>query len=241
MRVSALVAGLIAPMAVSATAATLTTPPLAPGSQYRIVFLTSGTRDAQSTVIGDYNTFVNNAANAGGSLLQPLGATWSVIGSTDAVSAATNIGGVSTLPMYLLDGTFVASGTADLFDGTIAVAINMDELGNNTYTGDAYTGSNADGTIDSLGHALGSMTNSHSEVGNVSSLSVTGGSFLHFQNRSFTQVRPFYGISSTLMVPAAPPGVPEPGTITMLLAGALLMVGARRYHARRMNPKGSEQ
>ncbi len=84
LRVLALVVGLITTMAVPATPAAILTPPaLAPGTQYRIVFITSTSRDAQSTLIADYNTFVNNAANAGGSLLQPLMATWSVIGSTD--------------------------------------------------------------------------------------------------------------------------------------------------------------
>ena len=242
LRVLALVACLMATMAVPATPAAIFTPPaLAPGTQYRIVFITSTSHDAQSTLIADYNTFVNNAANAGGSILQPLMATWSVIGSTDAVSAITNIGGASSLPMYLLDGTFVASGTTDLFDGSIAAAINIDELGNTSAGGDVYTGSNADGTIDSFGHALGSIMNMHSEIGNVGSL--TSGVFLHQTNRAFNLTRPFYGISSTLTVPAAPPaGVPEPGTITMMVAGAFLMMGAKRYqrHATRANPGTTE-
>jgi hypothetical protein len=220
--VLALVAGPIITMAVPATAAAIFTPPaLAPGSPYRIVFVTSGSRDALSSVIGDYNTFVNNAANAGGSLLQPLGATWNAIGSTDAVSAATNIGGVSAVPIYLLNGTFIASGTADLFDGSIAAFINIDELGN-TYSGHVWTGSNPDGTQDTFGNTLGH--------GN---LAYMGGQaldsvWIHFNTQTNNNALGFYGISSTLTVPAAQ-GVPEPGTITMMVAGAFLMAGAKRY------------
>jgi hypothetical protein len=47
----------------SAVQAAIVTVPtgLNPGDQYRLVFVTSGTRDATSTNIADYNTFVANA------------------------------------------------------------------------------------------------------------------------------------------------------------------------------------
>ena len=38
---------------------------VSPGEQFRLIFLTSTTRDASSTDIGDYNTFVQNLAAAG--------------------------------------------------------------------------------------------------------------------------------------------------------------------------------
>ena len=36
---------------------------LSPGEEYRLAFVTSGTRDATATDIADYNTFVTDAAN----------------------------------------------------------------------------------------------------------------------------------------------------------------------------------
>ena len=39
-----------------------------------LVFVPAGNRDATWTNIADYNTFVDDAANAGGSYLKPLGA-----------------------------------------------------------------------------------------------------------------------------------------------------------------------
>ena len=54
------------------------------------MFVTSTTTDATSPDIGYYNSFVTNVADAVPELLA-LNATWTVIGSTSAISAATNI------------------------------------------------------------------------------------------------------------------------------------------------------
>ena len=50
----------------SSAAATLVTQPpgLLAGDKYRLIFVTSGRRDALSTSIGDYNSFVSSAAAA---------------------------------------------------------------------------------------------------------------------------------------------------------------------------------
>ena len=50
----------------AAQAALVVVPPyLAPGAQYRLVFVTDGTRDATSFDINDYNTFVTTQARGG--------------------------------------------------------------------------------------------------------------------------------------------------------------------------------
>jgi hypothetical protein len=80
---------------------------LAPGSQYRLVFTTSGTRDAISTNIDDYNTFVTTQANQS-SALTALGTTWTAIVSTFSTNALTNTStdpspsGVTGVPIYLV-------------------------------------------------------------------------------------------------------------------------------------------
>ena len=70
---------------------------LAPGAQYRLVFVTDGTRDATSSDINDYNTFVTNqvtgsplatALTTAGFNLGTI--TWKAIGSTSATSAKVN-------------------------------------------------------------------------------------------------------------------------------------------------------
>jgi len=59
------------------------------GDQYRLVFVTSGTRNAQSSNIADYNSFVTAQANQN-AVLSALNTTWTVIGSTATVDARDN-------------------------------------------------------------------------------------------------------------------------------------------------------
>jgi hypothetical protein len=59
-----------------------------PGSQYQLIFVTQGTRDATSSNIADYNTFVN--AEASLNPLLPQGIGWHVVAFTSAITAQTN-------------------------------------------------------------------------------------------------------------------------------------------------------
>lgn len=102
---------------------------LNPGDQYRLVFVTSTTTTATSGQISDYDQFVNDAANASGSLLESLGATWQAIVSTSNISAANHIGTFS-VPVFLVDGVEVATGSQQLWSGQILAPISVDEQGN---------------------------------------------------------------------------------------------------------------
>ena len=82
---------------------------LAPGSQYRLVFVTAETTyQALDPNIADYNAEVSLEANSVTALLD-LGTTWRVIGSTSSVNAITNIGSDPNVPIYNLDGLKVAN------------------------------------------------------------------------------------------------------------------------------------
>ena len=92
---------------------------LNPGDQYRLVFVTDGTRDATSTNIDDYNKFVTNdarggtpgidtaldvALNAAG--FNPNTIEWKAIASTDSVAARDNTGtnpSSTGVPIYLIE------------------------------------------------------------------------------------------------------------------------------------------
>ena len=92
------------------------------GDTYRLAFVTSATRNATSTNINDYNSFVQGVAN--GSSLGLSGATWKVIGSTQTVDARTNTG--TTPPggeaTFLMDGSTVfATNYTDLWNGSAFV------------------------------------------------------------------------------------------------------------------------
>ncbi len=90
------------------------------GDEYRLAFVTSGTRDATSSDIADYNTFVTNAANAVPALAS-LGTTWTAIGSTATVDARDNTntvpstvnGGSVGVPIFLLNDTKLVDSNND--------------------------------------------------------------------------------------------------------------------------------
>jgi hypothetical protein len=154
----------------AAQAALVVVPPyLAPGAQYRLVFVTDGTRDATSFDINDYNTFVTTQARGGTPAIDtaldlalnaagfnPNTITWKAIastqtgGSSTGVDARDNTGtnpsstGVS---IYLIDGTPVANNNTDLWDGSILRPINVTQSGATTPTAVVLTGSNASGMV----------------------------------------------------------------------------------------------
>jgi hypothetical protein len=84
------------------------------GETYRLVFVTSTTRDATSSNIADYNSFVTAVANSNAALFS-LGTTWTAVASTVAVSALANTGtdwmpaGIQGVPIFRLDNTLLAT------------------------------------------------------------------------------------------------------------------------------------
>jgi hypothetical protein len=100
------------------------------GCKFRLAFVTSQLRDANSSAIADYNAFVSLVANSA-PILGKLHIDWRAIASTQSVDARDNTGtnpnvGVGT-PIYNLRGRRIASSNADLWDGSIANALNIDE------------------------------------------------------------------------------------------------------------------
>ncbi len=96
---------------------------IGPGDTFRLLFVTSGDRDATSTDIADYNAFVRGEAAAGHPDIQQYKDHFRVLGSTEAVSARVNtltnpaVNGPGE-PIYWLNGPKVADDYADLYDGT---------------------------------------------------------------------------------------------------------------------------
>jgi hypothetical protein len=178
---------------------------LNPGDQFRFVFVTDGIRDATSTNIVDYDSFVN--ADAGGATYNGVAVDWLAIGSTDSVDAIDHIG-QATAPAYLSDGTLVTTTTttAGLWSGAILHPINLDLAGNIVPPFNfVWTGTNPTGT--GFGGPLASVT---PQVGSTTD---TGGAWVSSGRSNSGDLRNLYGISPVLTVPET---VPEPSTLTML-------------------------
>ena len=137
-------------VASSTHAVVITIPPaLDPGDQYRLVFVTSGTRDAIPTDIEVYNNFVQSAADAVPDLAS-LAVTWKAMGSSASVAARENtdsIPGVDDVPIFLLDGSNFADDYGDLWDGSLDIPLNIDETGNLAGSLRVWTGSNEFGQV----------------------------------------------------------------------------------------------
>jgi len=112
-------------------AAPLTLPTsLGPGDTYRLAFVTSTASNSTSTDVADYNAFVTGVANSVPELAA-LATTWTAIGSTATVDArdntGTNPGAGTGVEIYLLNNTLLASNNLDLWDGSVANSLNVNE------------------------------------------------------------------------------------------------------------------
>ena len=212
---------------------TLQTPAgLNPGDHFRFVFVTDGIRDATSTNIVDYDSFVNT--QAGEATYDGVVVNWLAIGSTPSVDAIDHVG-QATAPVYLPDGTLVTPTTTPLglWSRELVHAINLDLAGNPVPAFTiVWTGTNFFGT--GFGGPLGSST---PQVGSPFD---TIDSWVASGRSNSGDLRPLYGISPVVTVPQA--ATPEPSTLTML--GTAVSVGLavswirRRRARRRRRPVG---
>ena len=170
------------------------------GDKYRLAFVTRATTQATSTDIATYNTFVQNVANS--STLNLSGATWKVIGSTATVDARDN---TSTNPtangtgesIFLVNGTTkIANNYADLWNGSINSALNLDERGILIQlTSLVFAGTLSDGTKDA-GYVLGTTANNQ-QVGRTIDVNQY---WIRVWNAPATDFLPVYALSDPLTI-----------------------------------------
>ena len=190
---------------------------LNPGDEYHLVFVTDATRDATSTDIAVYNSFVQGEAALNPSITgTDSGVTYNAIASTSAIAGSVNA--PVTAPVYLLDGTKVADGFADMWDATIQAPIDVDQYLASGNCCDVWTGTTIFGAIQvPLGDA--NPINGHS-------LQSTSG-WVAAAPRPQANSSQLYGLSSKITV-AFP--TPEPSTAALLLLGTLGLICRRCRH-----------
>lgn len=214
-------------VSLAAWAAPITVPTdLNLGDKYRLAFVTSTGRDGSSNDIADYNSFVAAVA-AGVPELAALGATWTAIASTATVAARDNTGTNPSspgVPIYLLNDTRIAENNADLWDGTLLAAININQ-GNLPQIDpvQVWTGTDSDGTAFQENY-LGSPA----EPAIFGFSSHIGFAWIIVHTADHDIRYPFYGLSDELTV------VPEPGTMTLVCIGATAVVA---WRLRRRQPR----
>ncbi len=185
------------------------------GSQYQILFLTSGSISATSGNIADYNNFVTQQATlAPGDIgdVVPAGTTWSAVISTSAAAANTNAPVFASVPVYDTQGNLISS--TDIYTAFSINPIKYGQSGSLQQSTFAWTGSDPDGNPEP-GAAAG-------ETNPIIGLATSGTAWLYFSNSLSDETPvPVYALSAPITVSAS---VPEPATVALLYP-ALLSLG----------------
>jgi hypothetical protein len=204
----------------SNVSAAIVIPPLDlnPGDKYRLVFVTSGTRDAESADIADYNDFVNAQA----ALVTAAGfptSGWTAMASTESVDARDNTGtnpsGGAGYPIYRVDGVRIADDYNDLWDGgRLAAPLSITQQGDpypNTVPPCAsfpyclaWTGTSSIGTA---GSPLGGPSSSAAagDIFQVDAVNLGSWTLGYFDSR--VKSYPLYAISAVRTVSSGPPSL----------------------------------
>ena len=205
----------------------LTPAGLAVGDQFRLIFLSSTKRNALSTDIGDYNTFVQDRAATGHAGIQAYSGGFGVIGCTAAVDARDNTATTGTgVPIYWLDGTKVADDYSDFYDGSWDDEVNdKNESGTDAHDTSQeanypITGCMDNGTEESAGahrpRSLGS-TDDNVRIGRLNSTGTEQDPIDGNGVAATTATRPMYGLSAVFEVSSSPSTNPSvPAAITDL-------------------------
>ena len=181
---------------------------LSTGDKFRLLFLSSTKRNAGSTDIVDYNSFIQGRAAAGHTDIQTYSSGFRAVGCTADSDARDNTATTGTgVVIHWLNGNKVADDYADFYDGSWDDEANdKDEDGNNgpntaVAANFPWTGCDHDGTEETVtSRALGKDL---VRVGIPNSTGVNTGPLSSGGTLENTETRPMYGLSQVFEVAAA--------------------------------------
>ena len=181
------------------------------GDQFRLLFLSSTQRDAQSATISDYNSFIQTRVVAGHADIQTHTIGFRAVGCTETIDARDNTFTTGTgVPIYWLNGAKVADDYADFYDGSWDDEVNdKSEFGfngpdtssaaNYPWTGCINDGTEATSSV-SISEGLGRPQGVR--VGRPNSSNSNHGPLSSDATVAYTADRPMYGISGIFRVVA---------------------------------------
>ena len=198
-----------------------------PGERFRLIFLSSTKRDATSTDIETYNTFVQDLAANGHANIEDHSSRFRVVGCTASTDARDNTRTTSSgVPIYWLGGNKVADNYTDFYDGSWDDEANdKNESGNDAHDTSQvvnfpFTGCNSNGTESRSGFlssALGVF--SSVRLGRPDSTNTNHSPISSDAGDLPGNTHPFYALSPVFQVPTmnaytlSKGGVPHPGEI----------------------------
>ena len=207
------------------------------GQSFRLLFVTSTTRNGQDGGIGAYNSFVQGRARAGHTDIRTFGGRFRALASTGSTDARDNTATTGAgEPIYWLGGARVANNNADFYDGSWDSQAARNESGSSVASGQrVWTGSNNDGTeyfpipgLQLNSRALGSAFPRYGQTGSGSPLSADDG--LSVQSHRL------YGLSPVLTVQMLSPGL----TLSDLSVSPVVEGGSASYTVRLDSPPGED-
>ncbi len=183
---------------------------LGAGDSFRLIFTTSGKRNATATDIADYNSFVQTAAAAGHADIQQYNSGFRVVGSTADVDARDNTATTYTsadkgVAIYWLGGNKVADEYEDFYDETWDDEANAkDESGSDRSTSlgtdKPLTGSDHNGTEAFSGASSRALGASSVQLGSPNSSTSGNGPLSSNASTGNSSTRPLYGLSPVFRV-----------------------------------------
>ena len=175
------------------------------GDSFRLLFVTGTTRNAQSSNIADYNSFVQGRANVGHTAIRGFSGEFRALISTATVDARDNTATTHTtanpgVPIYWLGGSKAADNYADFYDGTWDTNQGREPDGETNASGFVYvwTGSSSNGT----GRANFQAGSTNVQVGRTKSIANHVG--INDGNATSSDSRRLYGLSPVITVSHAP-------------------------------------
>ena len=187
----------------------LTPSGLGAGERFRLLFLSSSSRNAVPTDIDTYNTWVQSLTDSGHTDIQDYSSTFRIVGSTEAVDARDNTGTTYTssdkgVAIYWLNGNKAADQYEDFYDESWDQEATMRTQAGATVSAptSVYTGSNHNGTESFSGVSL-ALGRRLVGVGKPNS-TVSGNGPLTGAGTDASEFLGLYGLSGVFSV--SPPG-----------------------------------